>query len=108
MELIRRIYPFVLPFYSPVVYSLTQWVGYIATSTLTSTAEEHLIGAIKSLSALIFLTLLWISFTLLEAADSRPNEKEKEFDVIFGKTWVELVLNTMCLGAWVCELIHSL
>lgn len=68
---------------------------------------ELLAPAIKSTSSLIFLTLLWTSFTLLESVDTHlvPSglffwEDDQAEGLVFGRTWVEFVLNSSLLAAW--------
>jgi hypothetical protein len=58
---------------------------------------------------LIFLTLLWIGFTLLEMSDS-PRLPSVEYDgveveswAIFERTWMEFVLNSILLSGWISE-----
>lgn len=61
------------------------------------------------MSPLIFLTLLWIGFTLLEMSDStRPpsveyDGVEMESWAIFERTWMEFVLNSILLSGWISE-----
>lgn len=71
--------------------------------------SDELPGAIKSLSALTFLSLLWLSFTLLEAADvPTPGQDKKDNDDdeemwVFLRTDVQIFLGaTACLG-WMRE-----
>lgn len=76
-------------------------------------------------SALISITILWVTFTILESLDSRlftrwasrrkaitggdvdeEQEGEGEEDdevLVFCMTWIELALGMALLGAWTCE-----
>ena len=82
--------------------------------------------AIRSTSALVFLTLLWQAFGLLEQVDmsfthkhtprstpserlprQRQSEEEGEGEgeeigegLVFGMTWVEFIHNAVLLGCW--------
>ncbi|RXK37181.1 hypothetical protein M231_05550 [Tremella mesenterica] len=66
---------------------------------------------LRTTSALIFLTLLWQSFTLLELVDARHtadrfngefgmNHIGRDEGRVFGTTAVEFIHNSVLLGAW--------
>ena len=68
-------------------------------------ADMDFPGALRSFGALIFLTLLWVTTTLLEAVEvdcwySRL-EPESEGKVLFGMIFVENALNGFLLGSWI-------
>lgn len=77
--------------------------------------SEDLPGAIKSLSALTFLSLLWLSFTLLEAADqalppqpgsmsSDPEARKEEDDIwVFLRTDMQIALGLCASISWACK-----
>ncbi|WVQ80336.1 hypothetical protein IAT38_002441 [Cryptococcus sp. DSM 104549] len=73
-------------------------------------------AALSVLSALIFLTLLWLSFTLLEGSDLgvRPTvprrrgryspgeeEEEEEQGMVFCQTWIEGGAGLLALYFWI-------
>ena len=74
--------------------------------------EDHVILglALKYTSMLIFLTLLWVTFTLLESIDNQsqtPSRLSIESDpyiqgvhAVFGNRWVECFLNAIALLSW--------
>lgn len=100
--------------------------GHVLVGTAIS-GDAHLVRslgpAFRSTSALLFLTLLWQAFSLLEQADvpfarasvrrsawagRRRRQRHKEGDVeetetdglVFSMTWVEFVHNAILLGCW--------
>ncbi|WWC58288.1 uncharacterized protein I303_100826 [Kwoniella dejecticola CBS 10117] len=62
----------------------------------------YLPKSLSVLSALIFLSLLWISFTLIENCDisSKQCPKEAEKGMVFSRTWIEGVSQLAVLGFW--------
>nr|XP_031863580.1 uncharacterized protein CI109_000832 [Kwoniella shandongensis]KAA5530652.1 hypothetical protein CI109_000832 [Kwoniella shandongensis] len=93
-------------------------MGHILLSTSSQPAFTS--PALPTISALIFLTFLWLSFTLLELSDAphRPLSSEEEDDddddeekewketrkdpkvVFLSKTWVELLSGLIVLALW--------
>lgn len=72
-----------------------------------NSANPALPGALSSLSALIFLTLLWQCFTLLESSDLNTYYSfffdgvvRQDKGVLFGLTFVETVCGLLALIAW--------
>lgn len=72
-----------------------------------NSADPSLPGALSSLSALIFLTLLWQCFTLLESSDLNTYYSffydgvvRQDKGVLFGLTFVETVCGLLALIAW--------
>ncbi|WVQ93821.1 hypothetical protein IAU59_000899 [Kwoniella sp. CBS 9459] len=62
-------------------------------------------SALSTLSALIFLTLLWLTFTLIEHTDiSLRSGSEREIDgekgMVFSRTWFEGVCGVVVLVFW--------
>ncbi|WVW81977.1 hypothetical protein I302_103980 [Kwoniella bestiolae CBS 10118] len=78
----------------------------LLTTSANAPIPIHLIPllpkALSTFSALIFLTLLWITFTLIENCDihlkSCPKEAEK--GMVFGKMWVEGASQIIVLAFW--------
>jgi hypothetical protein len=77
---------------------------------------DELVQALGTISALTMVTILWITFTVLEAADvtgprlfgrwrtrrieSEEEEEGVEGSHIFCTTWIELALGMVLLGLW--------
>ncbi|OCF39305.1 hypothetical protein I317_06887 [Kwoniella heveanensis CBS 569] len=62
-------------------------------------------SALSTLSALIFLTLLWLTFTLIEHTDisfrsTSEREIEGEKGMVFSRTWFEGVCGVVVLVFW--------
>ncbi|WVF66197.1 hypothetical protein IAT40_000937 [Kwoniella sp. CBS 6097] len=62
-------------------------------------------SALSTLSALIFLTLLWLTFTLIEHTDislrsGSERETEREKGMVFSRTWFEGVCGVVVLVFW--------
>lgn len=76
------------------------------TAPVPYTTQVLLPQAIKSTSALLFLTLLWVNFTLLEPVDVDDGiaENGEEGVILFGRTWVDLGLNSAFLVCWIGKL----
>ncbi|OCF59475.1 hypothetical protein L486_02142 [Kwoniella mangroviensis CBS 10435] len=78
----------------------------LLTTSASAPIPIHLIPllpkALSTLSALIFLTLLWITFTLIENCDvhTKSCPKEAEKGMVFGKTWVEGGCQMIVLAFW--------
>ncbi|WVQ62511.1 uncharacterized protein L199_000653 [Kwoniella botswanensis] len=78
----------------------------LLTTSANAPIPIHLIPllpkALSTLSALIFLTLLWITFTLIENCDihTKTCPKEAEKGMVFGKTWVEGGCQVIVLAFW--------
>ncbi|OCF73502.1 hypothetical protein I204_05343 [Kwoniella mangroviensis CBS 8886] len=78
----------------------------LLTTSASAPIPIHLIPllpkALSTLSALIFLTLLWITFTLIENCDihTKTCPKEAEKGMVFGKTWVEGGCQVIVLAFW--------
>ena len=68
-------------------------------------SDVDLPSALRSISVLIFLTLLWVTTTLLEAVEAGSCysglEAESEGEVLFGMMAVEIALNGFLLGSWI-------
>jgi hypothetical protein len=74
---------------------------------VTVSGNIYGLQAVVSTSALIFLTLLWLTFTLVEAVDVHASHFVigDEGRALFGRTWVEFLLNAILLRSWIGELI---
>jgi hypothetical protein len=64
---------------------------------------------IKTMSYLVFLTLLWTAFTLVEAVDvglmplSMLHDGGHGEGLMFERTWYEFVINSVILASWAGE-----
>lgn len=95
-------------------------------SVAQESRTDELTSALGTTSALISITILWVTFTILEALDSRlftrwavrrkpsttsvvgeEGEEEEDEVLVFCMTWIELSLGLALLGAWACKLFPS-
>ncbi|WRT63705.1 uncharacterized protein IL334_000628 [Kwoniella shivajii] len=77
----------------------------LLTTSGHASAPIHLIpqlpNSLSTISALIFLTLLWITFTLIECCDlSLKDPKEAEKGMVFSRTWIEGLSGIAVLSFW--------
>ena len=93
-------------------------------SAAQESRTDELTSALGTTSALISITILWVTFTILEALDSRlftrwairrkasttdesEGEEEEDEVLVFCMTCIELSLGLMLLSAWICKLALS-
>ncbi|KAK4684292.1 hypothetical protein P7C73_g5893, partial [Tremellales sp. Uapishka_1] len=82
-----------------VLFSALLVLGHVSLTTIaTQDIPREKLGATRTVSSWLFLTLLWIGFTLLESVDVGSEDTKQR---VFSKTWVEGTLGLILLGGWV-------
>ena len=69
--------------------------------------KTDLASAIESTSGLIFVTLLWTCFVLMEEVElslSKGGHRDDETSCTFTRLWVELGMTSLAVAGWMCEL----
>ncbi|WWC85965.1 uncharacterized protein L201_000835 [Kwoniella dendrophila CBS 6074] len=91
-----------------LIASLLIFGHVLLTTSANAPIPIHLISelpaSLSTISALIFLTLLWITFSLIESCDlqSRPLDAQKDTEkgMVFNEPWVEGLCQLAVLGFW--------